>query len=267
MPELSANVSEIDPDSDRLVFEQPLNERMRMLLRVEFLRRQAEHHAKHASDFSSRAAIASLLEILAITGRGDVRGDVLKELDRHAKMLDQYRRAPGVDKSRLDSLIKDVDGHRSSLVDAGKHFLSGLRENEFLNSIRHRSTIPGGTCIFDLPEYGYWLQSPKSVRATQLDNWMGQLLPLFEAVGKVLWLTRESTTPIDQMAEAGFFQYSLNKKDKYSLVRVSVDSESGLFPEISAGEHRFTVRFATWKGVEERAKQTEADVSFQLALC
>jgi cell division protein ZapD len=238
-----------------------------MFLRVEFLQRQALHHAREASDFGSRAAIASLLEILSITGRGDVRADVLKELDRHAKALDQYRRAPGIDASRLAKVLKNVDGLRASLASAGKNFIAGLRENEFLNSIRHRSAIPGGTCMFDLPDYGYWLQSPAEEREFQLSHWLGQLKPLFDAVTEVLWLTRESTLPVEKVADAGFYQHSLNKQDKYSLVRVTVDSESGLYPEISAGEHRFTIRFAEWQGVDERARQTSAAVRFQLALC
>ena len=37
-----------------------------------------------------------------------------------------------------------------------------------------------------------------------------------------------------------------------SLVRVMLPSNTGLFPEISAGQHRFTVRFVRWRGVDAR---------------
>jgi len=56
-----------------LVFEQPLNERMRTFLRLDFLYNQALHHNERASPWGSRAAMASLIDILAITTRGDVR--------------------------------------------------------------------------------------------------------------------------------------------------------------------------------------------------
>ena len=53
-----------------VVYEQPLNERMRTFLRVEFLYQQALYHNATPNAWSSRAAVASLLEILAIPGVG-----------------------------------------------------------------------------------------------------------------------------------------------------------------------------------------------------
>jgi len=45
-----------------------------------------------------------------------------------------------------------------------------------LTTIRHRSTIPGGTCMFDLPDYGYWLNLPRTERSEQLRSWLGLTL-------------------------------------------------------------------------------------------
>ena len=59
-----------------LVFEQPLNERMRTFLRLDFLYNQALYHNEMQSQWGSRAAMGSLLDILAIAARGDVRADV-----------------------------------------------------------------------------------------------------------------------------------------------------------------------------------------------
>ncbi|HEY5565890.1 MAG TPA: cell division protein ZapD, partial [Gammaproteobacteria bacterium] len=92
MIEYPAEVAHPQLNADSITFEQPLNERMRTFLRLEFLYRQATFHAGDSTDFGARAAVGSLLEILTIVGRGDVRADVLKELDRHAELLSQYRR-------------------------------------------------------------------------------------------------------------------------------------------------------------------------------
>ena len=51
--------------------------------------------------WSSRSAVSGLLEILAITSRGDARGDVLKELERQMTTLRDYQNRPGVDAARL----------------------------------------------------------------------------------------------------------------------------------------------------------------------
>ncbi|HEY7671265.1 MAG TPA: cell division protein ZapD [Gammaproteobacteria bacterium] len=255
-----------EPSAEPIEFEQPLNERMRTFLRLELLYRQAVFHAGDSTDFGARAAVGSLLEILTIVGRGDVRGDVLKELDRHSELLAQYRQARGVDAGRLDSLMENLDAMRAELNSAGKQLLAELRDNEFLNKIRQRG-LPGGTCAFDLPHYGYWLHRPERERATQLAKWLSQLKPLCDAVTRVLWLTRESTEPVECVATGGLYQHSLGKSEQVNLIRVLLPANADLFPEISAGPHRFTVRFAQWRGATEYPRQVAEDVRFLLALC
>lgn len=267
MAEPSRDQAELGIDSRLIAFEQPLNERTRTFLRIEFLHGQALLHSRHEAEYGSRAAIGSLLEILAITSRGDVRADALKELDRHVLRLNHYRQSPGVDAERLARLTREVDDIRQALSKTGKHFLGALRENEFLSAVRQRSAIPGGTCMFDLPDYGYWLQLPGHERSGQLKQWLDHLKPLCDAIGQVLWLTRETSTPIRQTAAAGLYQHSLGKEDHYDLIRVLISPDTGLYPEISAGQHRFTVRFAEWQGTETRPRQAVDDVPFFLALC
>ena len=45
--------------SETLIFEQPLNERMRTFLRLDFLYNQALYHNEKASPWGSRAAMSS----------------------------------------------------------------------------------------------------------------------------------------------------------------------------------------------------------------
>lgn len=69
-------------------YEQPLNERVRFLLRLEFLFQQVTHAMRGHSPWDSRFALQGLLDILALTGRNEFKGELLKELDRHATTLD-----------------------------------------------------------------------------------------------------------------------------------------------------------------------------------
>jgi cell division protein ZapD len=267
MIESSGNRAAPANESRLIAFEQPLSERMRTFLRIEFLYGQAQLHSRHEAAYGARAAVASLLEILAITSRGDIRADALKELDRHMLRLSHFQRSPGVDTGRLAQLMIEVDKSRQALSAAGKQFLASLRESEFLSAIRHRSSIPGGTCMFDLPDYGYWLNLPGTERSDQLRGWLGQLKPLCDSIDQILWLTREASTPSKQIARGGLFNYSFGKEEHCELVRVLVSQGSGLYPEISAGQHRVTVRFAEWQGTEQRAGQVVDDVAFSLSLC
>ena len=267
MVEASQNRADPSIEPRLIAFEQPLSERMRTFLRVEFLNGQAQLHSRHETAYGARAAIASLLEILAITSRGDIRADALKELDRHMLRLSHYQRSPGVDTERLAQLMIEVDKSRQALSAAGKQFLAPLRESEFLSAIRHRSSIPGGTCMFDLPDYGYWLNLPGTERSEQLRGWLAQLKPLCDSIGRILWLTREASSPARRIARGGLYNYSFAKEEHCELVRVLVSQGSGLYPEISAGQHRVTVRFAEWQGTETRARQVVNDIEFLLAFC
>ena len=248
-------------------FEQPLTERMRTFLRIEFLYEQTLFHVDEPTEFSSRAAVTALLEILTILGRGDVRADVIKELERHAELLGRYRSQPGVDAGRLTGLIENITDLRQRLADAGPQVVNPLKECDFLTTIRHRSAIPGGTCMFDLPDYGYWLNLPATERRRQLDDWTNHLRPICEAVAEVLWLTREATEVDEQVATGGLFQHGFDRTEQPSLVRVLLPANGGVFPEISAGQHRFTIRFVRWRGVDARPVQVNQDVRFQLAIC
>src|SRR5687767_3435840 len=147
-----------------LIFEQPLNERMRTFLRLDYLYNQALYHNEKASQWGSRAAVSSLIDILAISTRGDVRSDVLKELERHLAQLENFDSKPGVDGGRLRALINNLSRLRAALNAAGATYLQPLRDSEFLAAIKHRSAIPGGTCEFDLPDYFFWLNTDAASR-------------------------------------------------------------------------------------------------------
>ena len=248
-------------------FEQPLSEKMRTFLRIEFLYEQLLFHVDEPTEFGSRAAVTALLEILTILGRGDVRTDVSKELERHADLLGRYRSQPGVDPARLTGLIENIEELRGRVAEAGPQMINPLKECDFLNTIRHRSAIPGGTCVFDLPDYGYWLHLPAADRRRQLEEWTARLKPICESVAEVLWLTREATEASEYVATGGFYQHNVDRTETLNLVRVLLPSAAGLFPEISAGPHRFTVRFLRWRGVDTRPVQVNQDVRFLLALC
>ena len=248
-------------------YEQPLSERMRTFLRLEFLYQQMLYNSEREADWATRASISTLLEILAILLRGDVRSDVHKELDQQLIALQQFQSQPGVDGGRLDTLIHNLAASRDELSHIGTAYLQPLKDSEFLNAIKHRSAIPGGTCEFDLPEYNHWLRQPFARRQEDMVSWSGSIRPVCDAVTELMWLIRESAEPKEKMAINGMYQHGMQKDSHCRLLRVSLPGSSSLFPEISGSQHRFTVRFLEWSTVDSRAVQTGHDVPFQLSIC
>ena len=248
-------------------YEQPINERMRTFMRVEFLYQQMLYNSELEADWATRAATSSLLEIMAILTRGDVRSDVHKELDRQIEILQRFQSQPEVDARRLEAVIARLAASRGELNEAGTHFLQPLKDCEFLSSIKHRSAIPGGTCEFDLPEYSHWLRQPFARRQQDILDWLGVIRPVCDAVIELLWLIRESAQPIDKVAINGMYQHGMQKDTSFRLLRVSLPDNSQLYPEISGSQHRFTIRFLEWSTIASRAVQTGRDVKFRISIC
>ncbi|HEY7890025.1 MAG TPA: cell division protein ZapD [Steroidobacteraceae bacterium] len=257
-----------DPESERtLVFEQPLNERMRTFLRLDFLYSQALYHNEAASQWGTRAAVTSLIDILSIITRSDVRSEALKELERQLTLLGEFQSKPGVDTDRLKMLIANLTRLRSELLNAGIANLQPLKDSDFLNAIKHRSSIPGGTCEFDLPDYLYWLSQPDEVRVRAFNQWLTVLRPLCDAVSELIWLTRQNGRTRQETAQSGNFTITFDRENPLQLLRIVLPASMGLYPEVSGSHHRCNMRFLSWKGLSERPSQADSDVKFLLTCC
>ena len=267
MAESDTAAPDTGADSESLVFEQPLNERMRTFLRLDFLYNQALYHNEMASQWGSRAAMSSLIDILAITTRGDTRSDVLKEIERHLTQLNEYQAKAGVDTNRLKTLMTNLVRLRTDLNSAGLTFLQPLRDSEFLNAIKHRSAIPGGTCEFDLPDYYYWLTQPAETRIRTFNQWLGLLRPLCDAIAELLWLTRQNGRSRQEVAQGGSYHITFDRDTPYQLLRITLPTSTGLYPEISGSHYRCSVRFLHWNGLTARPTQADKDVPFLLSSC
>ena len=68
----------IAPQAAQAHYEQPVSERMRTFMRLEFLYRQMLYNSDLETNLATRATIDGLLEIMAILSRGDVRSEVHK---------------------------------------------------------------------------------------------------------------------------------------------------------------------------------------------
>jgi len=267
MSEAAKAADYVSSATTRPVYEQPLNERMRTFLRLEFLFNQMLYQAERDSSWSSRNAVSSLLDIFSILSRGDVRGEVLKELERQLFMLERLQQTDDVDTERLHGVTRNLQALRAALSAVGPKYLQPLRDNEFLNAIKHRSSIPGGTCAFDIPEYTHWLRQDFTRRSGDMGVWIEVVRPLCEAVMGLLWLVRNSRQPVQRKATGGVYQHSMGRETLNGLIRIELPDNADLFPEVSGGQHRFSVRLMHWQTGEPRPAQTALDIEFQLTVC
>jgi cell division protein ZapD len=253
--------------TDSIIYEQPLNERIRTFLRLEFLFSRVEHALVNHSEHGNRVAINNLLDILAVFERSDLKAEIIKEIERLIAYLTTLENSPGVDRKTLDDLLNQLDQTLDALHLDKTAIGQSLRENEFLYAIRQRSSISGGTCDFDLPTYHFWLQFyDAEVRQEQILSWMAEFTAVRTAIEMTLNMVRNSTGFISATAPSGFYNHSLDSNQPTQLIRVKLPKQINLYPEISGGKHRFTVRFMLFD-INKRPKQTTETIDFQLASC
>ncbi len=249
-----------------VVYEHPLNERVRNLLRLEFLFRQAHHCQAGTTPWDSRLFITTLLDILAILNRSDLKTELIKELERHVATLGRLGESPDVDQQQLATILKHLEQLRSALHATNGPLGQELRDSEFLNGVRQRSSIPGGTCDFDLPAYHRWLSRPAEVRREVQQQWLDSLRLTRQTVELLLKLVRNTAGPSHETAAAGGFQRNLDPDLPFQLIRVAIDADLPYYAEISGGKHRFTIRFLE-PSDGARPQQATVDVPFRLSCC
>jgi len=253
--------------SEKIIYEQPLNERIRTFLRLEFLFVRLDHALKYNDELSNRNAIDTLLSLLSVFERSDLKQEIVKELERLVSTLSALENTPGVDKRALNDLLEELDQIIDSLLITKSAIGQTLRENDFLYSIRQRASIPGGNCDFDLPAYHFWLRhTPYETRKQQLLNWLNQFSSMRAAIEISLRLIRSSTIFKPAAALTGFFQQNLDSNSPNQLIRVMLMNDTSYYPEISGGKQRFTVRLMHFD-INQRAKQVSENIDFSLSIC
>ncbi len=255
----------MDRVAEWVCFEQPLNERARSLLRLEFLFAEYAHHAGDRTPWGIRAGLRSLLDILSVIGRADLRTELIKDLSEQRVALSRLRARAELDHGKLDEVLGEITGVLSALNAAGLHPSVVLRDNEFLFAVVNRISIPGGTCVFDLPAYHRWLSRNHESIERDLARWFAPLRPYQTAIALYLRLLRESTASVEHVAQGGVYLHV--PRGVYPLLRVQLSSDVDVYPEISAGKHRFSFRFMRLGDVNVRNTQAVEDITFRLQCC
>jgi cell division protein ZapD len=248
-------------------YEFPLNERIRVFMRLEQLFLQLGHFVAGESEYDKRAAIDTLLDILTIFSRSDLKSELIKELERHAKVLGMLTHSQGVDSGKLQQILLELNTASRNLYNSNGKVGASVLESGLFQSISQRSAIPGGSCSFDLPAFHYWLAQDRAEQQADFQQWIQPFTDIRIAIDLILGYIRQSAVPHQEIAHAGFFQLGLDKAHPVQLLRVGVPAAVQCFAEISGGKHRFSIRFLKPSNDENRPSQTRDDITFSLSRC
>lgn len=252
---------------NRLVYEHPLSERIRTLLRIDNLFNRLDHYSGSPDLWDVRLTVSLLIDLNDLLRWSDSKTDLARELDRCRSVLSALEGNPGVDTYKLKHILGDLDECLESMQDNAYQPGAALEKDELMTSIKQKSSVAGGVCNFDLPAYHHWLNKPTRIKQERLRELVEDLSIIQKSTNLVLNLLRSNAIASKETAREGFFQQSVETGTEYQLIRIIIPRDANCFPEVSGGKHRVTVRFMEQSETANRPEQTEEDVEFELHFC
>ncbi|OCG15324.1 cell division protein ZapD [Gilliamella sp. WF3-4] len=242
-----------------IIFEHPLNEKMRTWLRIEFLLNQLNTHC-HFDQNNALLFFHALSELLEIIERNDVKGDLTKELESQKQKLTLWLTFDCVDHDLINELIRQFDGFSAQFNEIGR-LGQPLRDDRFITAIRQRLMIPGGCCSFDLPSFHLWLNISQEKRDIQVKSWLEHLSTLDKSLTYYMQLIRQMGEFKRFVCFNNFFQET---NGDVNLVRIRVSSDKNVYPQVSGHMSRFSIRFLS---LDVCDNVNTDKLEFELACC
>ena len=249
-----------------ILYEYPFNERIRTYLRLQELFDRLGILLARSDAIDHHFALITLFELLEVAARPELKADVLKDLERQKQVYNSYRGNPAISEKALDGVIAQLDAHFDSLNAQMGRLGHELNDNDFLNAIRSRAVVPGGTCEFDLPAYHAWKHLEPGQRQADLSRWPAPFAPLAPAIGLLMQMLRASGMTQKVMATHGQLQQNLPQGRTFQLLRLRIDPSLGLTPEISCNRLLVVIRLMQQQA-DGKLTVSHEDVPFEMTLC
>lgn len=235
-------------------------------MRLCFLMKRFNYHLEDPTPKNCQAAIMALLELYNLSSRLDVKNAALHVLDFQSQAIRQADGVQCVDSAHILRILATLDEKSKRLHSFRGQLGQQLKSHSFLNTLRQRASIAGGINGLDIPLFNYWLNRPDKERVDDLRSWVRPYEIAFEAIQILMDLIYQGIDEQTIVAESGFYQSSLNHDKDYQILAIELPDNARVYPEISAGKQRFSVRFVDASALEEKGKQITDNVEFKLTL-
>jgi len=245
-----------------ILYEHPLNERIRNYLKLEQLFKQVNSCAVSDILINHQVFFSALFAIIDTLERTDMRGDLIKDLEKLQHNLVVWSQAPDIDSTVLEDNLRDTVALVSQLR-VNNQSWAHLKENMLLSSLKQRFAIQGGNSSFDLPQLQFWLHQPKTQITKEIEQWLSLLDNINNSLALVLKFIRQRAEFTCIETDSGFYQDS---GEGLLLLRIKIDQSAQYFPTISGNKFRYSIRFMLPCEQQGRRYSNQA-TKFQLARC
>ena len=143
------------------IFEQPTDERIRKLLKLENIYMKINHHKSIDSKFDANATLSNISELFNILSRSEIKRDLISEIETQKARYQEYLKLDKADKIKLNSIMEKQSVILKTLHDLQANYLNNLKSDELLQTIiKHINTSSS--------DIDYWLSRDHDFRKTKL---------------------------------------------------------------------------------------------------
>ena len=253
-----------------VIYEQAVNERLRMFLRIEFLASQFEHHcnASAASYWDKRAAVRALLEFYSLLRQRNTRMDLIAELDQRISWLQMLRNTKKIDMQLVAQAIQQHQELRTQAHAMRYPLHQHLSDCELLNVLQQRVPLPGCTSEADQPLYTNWLHRIPAAHPAALREWYEPVRGMTDIVRTILDLIRRSADFSPAVAQRGWYEKQIETAQPRQMIRIRLSASSSFYPEISVTPKSFSIVFRDGGDFSsQHPRQIVTNIDFELACC
>jgi len=276
------NLTYTNTDMTSVLYEHPLNERIRNYLKLEQLVAQV-NICVPINETSAEGKIGNLTEsdsancniitnqyvffnalfaIIDTLERSDIRGELIKDLEKLEQNLVVWSKSPNIDNSALENNLSETVKLVANLR-ANTPTWWQLKEDKLLASLKQRFAIQGGNSSFDLPQLHFWLHQPSEKTNQDIIQWLDLLSDVSRALTLVLKFIRQRASFEEIETDSGFYQ---DNGEGLLLLRIKLLSSAQYYPTISGNKFRYSIRFMLPCQHTGRRYSNQA-TKFQLARC
>ncbi|XPF93896.1 cell division protein ZapD [Colwellia sp. RE-S-Sl-9] len=245
-----------------VLFEHPLNERIRNYLKLEQLFKHLNMSSSSNISSSHITYFNALFSIIDTLERNDIRGDLIKELEKLEQNLVVWSQAPDIDTSLLEDNLKQTIALLCELKKTKQQWLD-YREIKFLTGLKQRFAMQGGTCVFDLPQLHFWLSRDESLLFEEMNSWINLFSSITHSLCLILKFIRLRGEFECIKTDNGFYQ---DNGENILLLRIKTPNNANFYPTVSGNKFRYSIRFVVPCN-EMGRRYLNQPTNFELAKC
>ena len=255
--------------STGILYEFPLRDATRLLLRLEVLGEHLKHARGQRGPERNRIAAHAVLSALDLVFREDLRAHLLQQFYYLQRNYEILRARQDIHQEGLKAILAELEEFRDELAQLKANEVRTLRFDPLISALRQRDSVTDAAMAVDLPMYQWWLSSGTDRRREDIRRWIETFQPLMDANRRFLALLRQRGEYRDCSAARGVFTASVTRGHELWMVRVAVPADAPCFPQVSGASdsRKIHVRFFKTRSAKDGSEPYGADFPFRLAVC